>query len=269
MKPVTDLSPWRKVALLSWKPPHTASVYGFLEINAENALAYLEEYRCKYGTKVTFTHLVAKAVAMALEAFPELNRSIRWGRLYQREQVDLFLQVDIDGRELSGVKIQKASQKTLAEIGEELKQKALELRKGKDPSFGKSKGLLKKLPFFLLAPVLKLSDFLGNTLFLEIPFLGVPKDPFGSAMVSSLGKLGIEVGFANPPLFARTPVVVFVGEIRKRPWVVDNQVIPQRTAILAATFDHRIADGALIGKFARHVCESLESPSDEIFHKKG
>ncbi|RME81026.1 MAG: hypothetical protein D6785_09580 [Planctomycetota bacterium] len=267
MKKVSHLNTWRKIALASWKTSKSPNVYGFLEVDAKAALEYMKTYQEREEVKITYTHFASKAIAMALKKHPHINSCIRWGTIYEREQVDLFLQVaSSDGKDLSGTKIEKADEKTLAQFSRELQEKASLIRKGDDPQFKKTMKTMKRIPIPILRWLIRFSDFVGNTLQMSIPALGIPRDPFGSAMISSIGPLGIDVGFSNFPTFARTPLVVFIGKVAKRPFVVEDKVVPRETAILSATFDHRIVDGAGIGLFIRDVRDYLENPRDEIFH---
>ncbi len=53
----------------------------------------------------------------ALHQHPQVNGLIRWGRIYNRRHVTLFLQTAVDesGRDLSGVVIHEAEKKSLDE----------------------------------------------------------------------------------------------------------------------------------------------------------
>lgn len=253
--------------MASWKSSKSPNIYGFMEVDMEASLKYMEEYEKKNQTKITVTHFVTKAIGMALKKHPQVNSCIRWGRIYEREQVDIFLQVSLsDGKDLSGAKIESIEEKSLAKIAEELREKAEMIRTDRDPQFKKTMGLMKKIPLSLLGVILKISDFIGNTLLWSLPTLGIPRDPFGSAMISSIGMLGIDVGFAPFPTFSRTPLIVAVGKIEDRARVVDGQVVSRKCVLLSATFDHRIVDGFQIGSFVKSVREFLENPSDAVFH---
>jgi pyruvate dehydrogenase E2 component (dihydrolipoamide acetyltransferase) len=111
-----ELTTWRKIALGSWRTAGDPSVYGTLELNA----AKIEEHRKRFaertGTKApTITAIVAAATAAVLRDNPQINGLIRWGRIYKRKSVTLFLQtaVDDEGKELSGVTIRDAEHKAL------------------------------------------------------------------------------------------------------------------------------------------------------------
>ncbi len=74
--PATRLSTWRRISLQLWDDPRDPTVYGNLEINMTRGLEYLRAVSATDSsgqTKVTVTHLVAKAIARALAAHPEAN----------------------------------------------------------------------------------------------------------------------------------------------------------------------------------------------------
>jgi pyruvate dehydrogenase E2 component (dihydrolipoamide acetyltransferase) len=52
-----------------------------------------------------------------------------------------------------------------------------------------------------------------------------------------------------------------VGAIRKRPWVVDDEVVARHTVTLTCAFDHRIADGADAGRFLGALGRLVEQPA--------
>ncbi|RME04467.1 MAG: 2-oxo acid dehydrogenase [Planctomycetota bacterium] len=261
MKRVRKLPLWRRIAVAAWRPPNDPTIHGSMLVDMEKALEFIEEKRRESGQKITITHLVTKAVAQALATYPFLNQCVRGRYVYQRESVDIFLQVSFEkGEELSGVKLANADQKSVVEIAQELAQKAQQVRSHQDPQFRRTFSLLRHLPDWVFRFLLKLSDYVGNTLNWSIPSLGIVGDPFGSAMITSVGMWGIEVGY--PPFFpySRTALLVAVGEVALRPMVVDGQVVARRAMYLSATFDHRIFDGYQAAKLANFVKNYLEDP---------
>src|SRR5215472_9663876 len=91
--PHKTLATWRRVALSAWGAPRNPTAYGTLDVDCEAALAYLARLRADSGEKITLTHLVGKAVAVAIAAHPEVNGFASHGRLMLRDSVDVFFQV--------------------------------------------------------------------------------------------------------------------------------------------------------------------------------
>ena len=109
--------------------------------------------------------------------------------------------------------------------------------------------------------MLRLTEFATYTLGLDLTALGVKPDPFGAAMVSNIGTFGIDWALAPIVPFSRCPIVLIVGKVRTRPWVVGDAVLPRPVLIIGCTFDHRLLDGALASALARVVLEVLGDPA--------
>jgi pyruvate dehydrogenase E2 component (dihydrolipoamide acetyltransferase) len=88
----------------------------------------------------------------------------------------------------------------------------------------------------------------------------MPRDPFGSAMVTSVGMLGIDTGFAPFTPIARCPIIATVTRVRPRPWVVGERVEPRPVLRLCGTFDHRVIDGFHAGLVSGEIERLLGEP---------
>lgn len=261
MRRVKKVSTFRKIALADWRDPNDPTVYGTLEVDATPMLAFIEKVRAEQGVRLTVTHLVGRAVALAIARHPAINCRISWRRLMQRETVDIFFQVATEGGEdLSGAKVERVDQLSAVQVAEELSHKARQIRERKDPQFESMRRLMQRLPLTALRASLKLSSLLVNDLDLDLARFGLPRDPFGSAMVTNVGSFDLETGFAPLVPMSKVPVLLLVGGVRKRPAVRDDQVVAQPTLILCATFDHRIMDGYQAGQLAHVVKEYLADP---------
>ena len=251
----------RKLAISTWSAPREGNIYGKLTLDATQALRYIEHLRSTTGERITITHLVGKAVAMALAEEPSLNGRIFLGRFVPHATVDITWLVSLeDGRNLAKAKVERADTKTLREIAGELSAAAEKLRKGKDEQFNKSQGPLKALPTWLIRPVVWLTGWLTAAAGINMPAFGLERFPFGSAIVTSVGMFGLDEGYAPPTPFARVPVYVLVGTVRPQPAVVDGVLVVQEQATLTATIDHRFMDGFQGGVLARVMRDTLGHP---------
>jgi len=262
LKPYSRPSMWRRMSMGNWGQSTDPQVYGRLEVDMGPALEFAKRESDRTGAHVTPTHIVVRAVAAALRKNPGANAIIRWGRIYERSQVDIFCQVAIPGEkpDLSGAVIRNADQKRPGEIAADLKALAEAVRKGTDEEFASTRRTLDILPTFLYKPVLAFVGFLQYTLNLDLRFAGLPKNPFGSAMVTSVGSLGIPEGFAPLVPMSRTPVLVSVGKIEDKAVVRDGKIVVRPMCVLCGTFDHRVMDGFLAGKIVAAVQEYLADP---------
>jgi pyruvate dehydrogenase E2 component (dihydrolipoamide acetyltransferase) len=184
-----------------------------------------------------------------------------WWRIKVRSRVDIFCQVATDGRrDLSGCRIDGADRLSIAGIASALSGAAQKIRSGEDPAFDRSRRLFRALPLWAIRTVVGLMSVLANTLSLHLPGLGLPRDPFGSAMVTSIGMMGVDTGFAPFTPVARCPLIATVTRVQPRPWVVDGRVEPRPILRLCGTFDHRVIDGYHAAEISAEVEALLTHP---------
>ncbi|UQA58477.1 2-oxo acid dehydrogenase subunit E2 [Polyangium aurulentum] len=260
----------RKLAIATWGSPHEGNIYGKLSVDAAEALAYAEHLRKTTGEKVTIGHIVGKAIALALKQAPGLNGRIVLGKFVPHATVDVTFLVALEnGRDLAKTKIERADEKSIADIARALGRGARSLRDGKDAGFEKSKGLVRSLPAWALKPVVWTTGFLTSAL--GISAMGLEAFPFGSAIVTNVGVFGLDEGYAPPTPFARVPVYILVGAVKEQPAVVDGKVVPRPMLTITATIDHRFIDGAELATLAKVVRGGIERPwtLDGLAHAPG
>lgn len=247
----------------TWYEPGDPSMYGVVDVEVDRALQYLEDLRKRTGKHITLTHMVGKAIAEAIRRNPECNSILRWGKLYRRKTIDVFylVAVDKEGKDLSGTLVRDADQKTLLQIAEHLEEKAAAIRSGKDKSFAQMTGLVGKLPGWMARTLIKIGDVIMFTFNLWTPLLGVPRDAFGSALITSIGSIGLDMAFAPIVPYMRIGLVTAVGEAKERPVVRDGQVAIAKRMRLCATIDHRLIDGVQGAKLARGIQEVFKDPA--------
>ncbi|WP_434420111.1 2-oxo acid dehydrogenase subunit E2 [Nannocystis pusilla] len=269
-RPAAELSLFRRLALATWDDPRDPSIRGTLELDATAALAHLEALHARTGERATITHLVGRALAVVLAERPELHVSVRRGRLYPREDVDIFFQValteahaPVGGCDLTGLVIRGADRKSLADIAREFGERVARVRRGCDPQLGPTRRRLTALSPALLRPLQAALDILQYRLGLPVP--GFPRDPFGSAAVTNLGMFGVRWAYA--PLFppAHWPILLLVGAVKPRPWIVEDDGGDARVEVrpvlpLHATLDHRVLDGVEAARLSARIEELLLHP---------
>jgi pyruvate dehydrogenase E2 component (dihydrolipoamide acetyltransferase) len=257
----TKISGWRKIAAAAWGPPNDPQIYGDMELDAGALLAFVDEARAATGVKVTVTHMVGKALARALGEHPDLNVRLYRGHFYRHDTVDIFFIVSMGrGAELSGVKVERADEKPVVEIAREVAQRAERIRGGGDPEFGKAKKMLARTPRWLLRHSIRLSAWLTADRQLDLKRFGLPRQAFGSAMVTSVGMFGIQHAYAPLAFYYRIPLLVLVGEVALKPAVIEGRIEARPLITLSATIDHRYLDGFHAARLARSVREYVEDP---------
>jgi pyruvate dehydrogenase E2 component (dihydrolipoamide acetyltransferase) len=250
-RPLEPLLGWRRVAVHAWRPPRDPSVYAIVDIPVQGALAYIDKVREATGARVTVTHMVARAVALGIRAFPQLNGIVARRRILLRDTVDIFIQVATQGgRDLSGFKVVRADEKTVVEIAREVEQRVELLRTRRDRQVERTKSVLDRIPMPILGPFMRTIAYLVYDLDLDLSRFGIVKDEFGSAMVSNIATFGLSTAMAPLVPFSRTPLVVLVGQVEQRPVVEDGHIVARPMLTLGVTFDHRFMDGYQGGKMA-------------------
>lgn len=252
---------WRKLAGASWRPPSDPQFYGDLEVDAASLLSYLDRARQRTGVHATVTHASVRAIAHALTVVPQLNARLARGREYPRESIDVLVIVAVGDDELTGIKIAAADTKSLVDIAVEIEQRVAAIRAGTDREFGQTKKMLTALPGGVLRHAIRLSAWLTSDLNLDLPRLGLPRQAFGGAMVSSIGMTGITHAYSPLAPYYRVPFLVLVGAVTEKPVVRAGQVIARPMLSLTATFDHRYADGMRAAALGRAAQEYLANPA--------
>lgn len=266
------ISNFRKIALGTWKTTYDPSVYGTLEFRMEKALSYIEAFRQKTGQRLTVTHLVVKAAAMTLKELPDINAILRWNHIYLRKDIGVFFQVAMtdssqDQLDLSGVTLYNVEQKSLAEITAESQEKIEKVRSRTDPVLEKTRGAFQRVPSLLMPAVLKLISFLTYTLNFNLSRFGIPQDPFGSIMITNVGAMGLDIGYAPLVPYSRVPLLLALGAVKDHPVVENGQLAVGKVMKINATFDHRFIDGAhavIISKVLRNYLEDPFNHFDAV-----
>lgn len=259
-------STWRRVAGGMWGPQSDPSVYGLMDLDARPLQARIAALQAE-GVRVTVTHVVAKAAAETLHRLPNLNVVLRRNRTWQRVGVDVFLQVAVHDEsrpglataELSGVKIEDAERLDLVGFARRFDAEVERTRQAHDQALDQTRKRLAGVPRFALRPLMALARYLTFELNLDLSWLGITRDPFGSIAVTSVGMLGIETALAPLLPMGGPPMVITVGAIKLRP-VVDEQgqVVARPILRLGGTFDHRVIDGVQIAAMADMLRSLIE-----------
>jgi pyruvate dehydrogenase E2 component (dihydrolipoamide acetyltransferase) len=265
----TDLSSFRKAALGTWRSVGDPSVYGTLEVRMDKALEYIAAFREATGKRLTVTHMLAKASAAALARMPDGNAIIRFNRIYLRKVIAIFMQVVMTDEgeskaDLSGATIYDTDQKSLLQIVNEVEERVEKVRKRKDEALEKARSSLGLIPYLLLRPFLTLMGFLLYTLNLDLRWAGMPKDGFGSLMITNIGSLGLDQAYVPLVPYSRVPILLAMGAVKDAPVIENGKVVVGKIMKVNATFDHRIIDGFHSAIMAKTIHEYLENPFEKL-----
>jgi pyruvate dehydrogenase E2 component (dihydrolipoamide acetyltransferase) len=259
-------TPWRVTSAAIYTTPTDSRVYGTLDIDVTDAKGFMKQKR-EAGTKITMVHLATAVLARAV-AFdvPEMNCFIRRGAVVGRKRLDVMVPVAMGEEGVTSVIIRDAHARTVTSIAEEISSKAQRARAGNESKAAQNKYLLNRIPWPFRRPVFRLLKWITIDMGLEIKALGLSADSFGSFVVSDIGSHGLATGMTALMPAAKVPAVIVLGKIEEKPVVRDGEIVVRTILPLTGTFDHRIVDGAQIGKLARGIKRNFRKPEwlDEV-----
>jgi len=80
----------------------------------------------------------------------------------------------------------------------------------------------------------------------------------GTFTITNVGVFGVDAG--TPIINPGEAAILCLGAIRKRPWVVGDEIVPRMVTTLGVSFDHRLIDGEQAARFLTTVGAMLEDP---------
>jgi len=189
-------------------------------------LAMKDEFERKEGIKLTYMPFICEAVVKALKDFPLVNSiiddSVVPYKAITRNTINLGIAVAMDNGGLIVPVIHNADGMNLIGIARSINDLAKRAR-------------IKKLT---------LNEIQGGTFSL-----------------TNFGVFGNDIGI---PIINQPQVAILgLGSIKKRAVVVETDegdfIMPRKTLFLTLSFDHRLVDGALGGKFTMRIAHYLEN----------
>ncbi|MEM6279776.1 MAG: 2-oxo acid dehydrogenase subunit E2 [Verrucomicrobiota bacterium] len=269
--PPDHLTSYRKIAIASWRHPRDPTTYSWMDFPVDKVEEFLAAR--SDDTAATMTHFVALALADCFRKQPEFDRLISFGRIYPRKSTDAFITTllrDKKGKDLTGFVLRDINKMSLEEVAAQSARETEKLRKGEDKEMESVKKKVGFLPAAVLRIVFAIQEFVAYTLNWDPRILGMPKDRFGSFMISNIGALGLERGLIPLSPYSRCPVIIGLGKPREAPVVRDGEVVVTKVMTVSMTFDHRIADG-IQGAFVLRRLEKIFARPEgfpEVFASK-
>ncbi|MCS4594510.1 2-oxo acid dehydrogenase subunit E2 [Brevibacterium sediminis] len=81
----------------------------------------------------------------------------------------------------------------------------------------------------------------------------------GTITITNVGVFGVDAG--TPIINPGEAAILAFGQVRKKPWVVGDEIVPREVTTLSVSADHRVVDGEIISKFLADVGRGLEDPT--------
>lgn len=208
----------------SWRSiPHVTT---FMNVNVTNLVTYREENKEKFlqenAVKLTYTHLIMKAVIDAIKVYPTLNSWFNNEELLEKRNINLGFAAALPDGNLIVPNIKNAQNLSVVEIAQQVSEIGTRAKNGK------------------LKP-----DDIQDTTF----------------TVSNTGMFGSESGtpIISRPQVA---VLALGNILRKAWITEENgeeKILPQSVMTLSLSYDHRIVDGALASKFLTEIKKNMEN----------
>jgi pyruvate/2-oxoglutarate dehydrogenase complex dihydrolipoamide acyltransferase (E2) component len=210
------------------------------------------------GVKPSYTALVIRAVALALQRHPYANRlPFRrpfWKRLVQLNRVDVAVAVEKDEPGFEQVAyaeiLRDAADKDLVQITAEL-QKVVRTKAENSPTWRIFRRLVEKLPSSLAVWLLSLPRFSPA---MWIKYRG------GAVLISSPSKYGVDAVLGHWVW----PLGFSFGLVKERPVVIDGKVCVRPTMTLTMSFNRLVMGGAPAARFFHEVTRILENVETEF-----
>lgn len=179
------------------------------------------EFQKQYGEKLTFTPLFIMAVIKALREHPMVNSSVDGTNILVKKDINIGIAVALPNDNLIVPVIKNADHLNLAGLSARINDLANRARANK----------------------LKPDELEG-----------------GTYTVSNVGTFGNVMG--TPVILQPQVAIMATGAIRKLPAVVEtdegDMIAIRNKMFLSHSYDHRIIDGALGGRFVKRVADLLE-----------
>ena len=253
--------PFRRLMTHVMRGRNESVVYFDTYARATELLKYLEEANKVFH--VDITHCLVAAGAIALADNPRMNRFVAGRRLYQRKgrYVTFSMKRQKMGREakLSAVKLEMGDTETFRDLCDRMNGQIKVERSGEKTYADKEFDVLSKLPRAALDVAVNALKTLDH--YNALPEAFIKGDGMYTSMfIANLGSLGMGAGYHHLYEWGNCPLFMMVGQLEKRPLIVDDQVVVTPVIPIRWSFDERIDDGLNARFGIDSVNRALETP---------
>lgn len=256
------MSPRRKLMIASFGAPDSGMILGTLTLDMSKTQKYIEDKRAATDSHLTITHIVLRAIGMALAESPSVNGHLVFGNYYPAKTVDVSCLIAVNGgKDLGVCHLSEVDKMSFKDVCGKLRGDATKVRGGEDQGQKDRNKMLNILPTYIVRPITNLVGWLGGACGLRIPAFGVEPYMFGACMVTSVGMMGLDMAFAPITPYAQTPMLLTIGAIQDKVVVVDNEIVIRPMLTITTTIDHRYVDGSQAARMASMMKKLVEDPS--------
>lgn len=224
-------------------------VHGLLEVDVTRARQFIREHKAHTGETLSVTAFVVACLAHALDAHKSVQAYRDWrNRLIIFDDVDVVVMIESEVNRVAIPHIVRAAnRKSFRAIHDEIR--AIQTRPAQSEQ--KSGWLMRLAPY---VPGFVRRFFIWGLLKNPRWF----KQNSGTVVVTAFGMFARGGGWGFGILPFHT-LGIAIGGIAERPGVVDGRIEIREYLDLTISLDHDIVDGAPAVRFARQLCELIES----------
>ena len=106
--------------------------------------------------------------------------------------------------------------------------------------------------------------YISTAVGISIPFVGLRNDQFGHLVLTNVGSLGYQCGFAPLASPMRMMGLFCIGNITKKAIVQDDKIVIAPMMTVVQTGDHRYGDAAIFTPLNRVFKAYIEDPENFV-----
>ena len=243
-------------------------VYIHEVVDVTNLVKYMKKKK-KEDDKITYFHFFSSAIAKTICHRPLLNRYVKNGEFYDRNDITLSFVAKTkfeDHSEEFMAKINVDKDDNLMSIKDKLTKKVNNIRSSKKNDTDSTIELVGKLPKWLRNLVIKIFIFLDNH---DMVPESITSNLiyYSTIIISNLGSIHCNAIYHNLTDFGTNSILLTIGEITKENYLDDDGKLQERYMCdFGINLDERIADGFYFAKSFQLFKEYLQNP--EVLEEK-
>lgn len=243
-------------------------VYIHEVVDVTNLVKYMKKKKEK-DDKITYFHFFSSAIAKTICHRPLLNRYVKNGDFYDRNDITLAFVAKTtfeDHSEELMAKINVDKNDNLNSVKDKISGKVNKIRGNKKNDTDSAIDIVGKLPKWLRKLVVKIFIFLDNH---DMVPESITSNLiyYSTVILSNLGSIHCNAIYHNLTDFGTNSILLTIGEITKENYLDDDGKLQERYMCdFGINLDERIADGFYFAKSFQLFKEYLQNP--EVLEEK-
>eukprot|EP00347_Sterkiella_histriomuscorum_P023920 403332930 len=265
----SHLTKRKNITAVTWGAPTDPTSYIVIDFDCTKTIQYLKKINeSQKDQKVTITHLMSKGMLLAAHRNRRDVGRIKWGHFQKSERVGVTVLVDSgSGKDLVPVSLFEVQNESILEIAKQTNERVMRAKNNQDKDHNNVTEIFKIMPTFIMGVILTVGSYVGQCLGISVPFLSIKANGMGQCVLTNVGTLGLEQGFAPLPCPLHCMYIICAGKITPKPVVVDGQIVIKDLMNTVWTIDHRYGDAALGLRFIKIVKDYTEDPDNFDINK--